>query len=102
MNLRRWSSLILLTGLILAWSPLGALADPPHPHHGWYGPKHYRHQKHVHGWKEPYRHHVYHVYEAPPRVTYVTPVHPLIGLPYQQPYYSPPPPGLSGTIQYNF
>ena len=104
MNLRRWLSVILMMGLVLALNPLSALADPPYGHHGWHGPKHHRpHHKHFrHSCKGPYKQHVYNVYEAPPVVSYVNPVNPYMGMPYNQPYYSPPQPGLSGQIQYNF
>jgi hypothetical protein len=103
MNLKRWLSFILMTGLILAINPLSALADPPHRRHRWHSHKHYKHHhKHFrHPHKGPRELHVYHVYEAPPAVSYVTPVNPFIGIPNNQPYYSPPP-GLSGQIQYNF
>lgn len=100
MNLRRWLSPMLLTGLILAATPLIALAHPPHEPYGWHG-RHYKHYRHHHKHYRGQKHHVYHIYETPPAVTYVTPINPYIGMPYNQPYYSPPP-GLSGTIQYNF
>jgi hypothetical protein len=48
--------------------------------------------------------HQYGHYAGPP-VAYVTPVAPIVGIPYQQPqpYYSQPPiPGLSGNVNWNF
>jgi hypothetical protein len=118
MNLKRWLSVILMMGLILALNPLGAQADPHHPryHHprgnayGWDGPRQHasaRHQKHFrrscNGPRHP-RHHGR--YAGPPQVAYVTPVTPIIGIqPYTQPqpYYSQPAtPGLSGNLNWNF
>ena len=120
MNLGRWLSVILMMGLILVLNPLGAQADPYFKHHpkyhhprgkayGWHGPKH-------HGFDRPYKKHFRHAgmgphhphnygYHAGPPVAYVTPVAPMVGIPYQQPqpYSSQPPiPGLSGNLNWNF
>jgi hypothetical protein len=123
MNLNRWLSVILMLGLILVLSPLGAQADPyppfkPHPnyHHprgnayGWHGQKPHgfdRHQKYFrrscmgpHN-PRPYGHQVY---AGPPPVAYVAPVAPIIGIqpiPQPQPVFSqPPPPGFHGQITF--
>ncbi len=110
MSLNRWLSVILMLGLILALSPLGAQAEPyesyyhhPHGHaYGWDGPRHRGYER------ECYRpHHPRpQVYAVQPPVAYVTPVAPIIGYqacPQPQPYYSQPAtPGLSSTLQYNF
>ena len=110
MNLRRWMSLILVMGLVLALSSLSALADPDWPYHrrhghayGWDGHgKHFRHSC-----KGPHHvHYVERVYGGPPAVAYVAPVAPVMGIPYAppQPYFSQPsgPPGLHGQFNYNF
>ena len=120
MNLRRWLSVILMMGLILALSSLGAQADPygPYHHHrgpayGWDGPgprhydRHYRHFRRACGGPHN-RCSVERVYGGPPAVAYVAPVAPVMGIPYPQPqpYYSQPqqygPPGLHGQINYGF
>jgi len=121
MNLRRWLSVILMMGLILALNPLGAQAEPyshfryhPKYHHprgnayGWHGPRH-------HGFDRPYKHfrrsgmgphHPRHyAHHAGPPVAFVAPVAPIIGIPYQQPqpfFSQPATPGLSGQLQFNF
>jgi hypothetical protein len=117
MNLIKWWGLILMTGLILALNPLRAQADPypayHHPHgnaYGWYGPKPHGFDRRPKHFKRSCRgahnrHHVDRVYAGPPPVAYVTPVAPVIGIPYAppQPYPSQPvTPGLSGQLQYNF
>jgi hypothetical protein len=121
MYLNRWLSVILMMGFILVLNPLGAQADPyphfkhhpkyHHPHgkaYGWHGSKH-------HGFDRPYKKHFRHAgmgphhprqyghYAGPP-VAYVTPVAPMVGIPYQQPqpYSQPPIPGLSGNVNWNF
>jgi hypothetical protein len=119
MNLRRWLSVILMMGLILALSSLSAQADPygyhhPHGHaYGWDGPgphhfdRHYRHWRSCRG---PHnRGYAERVYQGPPAVTYIAPVAPVMGIPYApppQPYYSQPqqygPPGFHGQLNYNF
>jgi hypothetical protein len=118
MNLRRWLSIILMLGVILALSSLSAQADPYRPYrwhprghaYGWDGPRHHRFDRYErrfgHRWRGP--HHPYFAkrcYGGAPPVAYVTPVAPVVGVPYAapQPYYSQPGPrGLSGSIQYNF
>ncbi len=122
MNLKRWLSVILMMGLVLALSSPAAQAGPPfepqpyyhHPHgnaYGWDGPRargfdhHYKYFRHSYG--GPHRfHHADRGCGGPPQVAYVAPVAPVIGVPYaqpQQPYFSQPAPrGLSGTVQYNF
>jgi hypothetical protein len=123
MNLRRWLSVILVMGVILALSSLGAQADPygpyepyhrPHGHaYGWDGPRHHDYGRHQErGWRScrgPHNpHYVERVYEGPPSVTYVTPVAPVMGIPYvpPQPYFSQPsqpaPLGLHGQFNYGF
>jgi hypothetical protein len=123
MNLKRWSIVILIIGLLLALSPLGAQAEPyppfkPHPnyHHphgnayGWHGPRPHafdRHQKYFRrsrmGPRNP-RPYVHQVYTGPPSVAYVRPVTPIIGFqtyPQPQPVFSPlAPPGLHGQITF--
>ena len=59
MNLKRWLTVILMVGLILAFNPLSGQAGPyHHPHgkaHGWYGKNHHefdgrhRHSRHFPG-----------------------------------------------------
>lgn len=108
MNLKRWLTVILMMGLIIAFNPLSGQAGPyHHPHgkaYGWYGKKH-------HGFDRRHKHFRYshrgpnhsHYYAGPPSVAYVTPVAPLIGIPYAQPQYSQPAtPGFSGSLNYNF
>jgi hypothetical protein len=117
MNLKRWSSLILVMGLILTLTSLSAQADPYRSYHhshgdayGWDGPRPHgferRHKHFRRSRKGPHHpHYVDRVYAGPPRVAYLTPVAPVIGIPYAQPqpYVSQPaPPGLSGQLQYNF
>jgi hypothetical protein len=117
MKLNRWLSLIMMLGLVLAFNPLGAQADPyppyghyPKYHHprgnayGWHGNKHqaYKcHQKHFRrSGMGPHSHH--HAYQAGPPVTYVAPV---VAIPYSQPQpfpSQPAVPGLSGNINWNF
>jgi hypothetical protein len=109
MNLNRWLTIILMMGLILALTPLGAQAGPyphfeehpryRHPHgkaYGWHGARHHafdRHHKH-------FRHYAHHA--GPPPVAYVTPVAPVVGIPFAQPQPYFPQPGLSGHLQWNF
>ena len=118
MNLKRWLSVILVMGLILALSSLSAQADPDWPYHrphghayGWDGPRHHdycRYDRHFrHSCRGPHHvHHVERVYGGPPAVAYVAPVAPVMGIPYAppQPYFSQPsgPPGLHGQFNYNF
>jgi hypothetical protein len=123
MNPNRWLRVILMLGLILVLSPLGAQADPyqpfdPHPNYhrphgnayGWRGrkphgydhhPKDFRRSCMGPSYPRPYAHQVY---GGPPPVAYVTPVAPIIGIPsypQQQPAYSPPAsPGLHGQITF--
>ncbi len=115
MSLNRWLSVILMLGLILALSPLGAQADPYQP----FEPRPYYHHPHGHayGWDGP-RHRGYErecyrphhprpqVYAVQPPVAYVTPVAPIIGYqacPQPQPYYSQPAPqGLHGQFNFGF
>jgi hypothetical protein len=117
MNLSKWLSVILMMGLILALKSLSAQADSYRPcHHpygnayGWDGPKHHGFDRH---YKKYWRsckgpknhHHVTRVYGGPPPVAYVSPVAPVIGIPYAQPqpqFSQPAPRGLSGQLQYNF
>ncbi len=121
MNLNRWLSVAVMLGLILILSPLGAQADPYPPYHqdyhrphgnayGWHGARPHgydRYQKQFRRYGErPHNFHPYahQVYAGPPRVAYVTPVAPIIGIqqiPQPQPIYSQPgPPGFHG--QFNF
>ena len=117
MNLKRWLSVILMLGLILAFNPLGAQADPYRPYHhppgnayGWDGQgphgfnRHYKHFRN--SCKGPHNpHYVARVYGGPPPVAYVVPVAPVIGIPYAQPqpYFSQPAPrGLSGNLNFGF
>jgi hypothetical protein len=116
MNLKRWSTLILMLGLLLALSPLGAQADPPngpHPHYrhphgnayGWHGGRHHnfdRHRKYFRRYNHrPYWHRAY---AGPPAVAYVAPVTPIIGIqpcPQPQPFFSPSmSPGFHGQITF--
>jgi hypothetical protein len=110
MNLKRWSCLILMTGLILALNPLNAQAEPyptyHYPHgnaYGWYGPgphgfdRHHRHFRRFCGGPG--------FYAGPPPVAYVAPVAPVIGIPYMQPqpfFPQPAPPGFSGQLNFSF
>jgi hypothetical protein len=118
MNLKRWLSVILMMGLILAYNPFGAQADPYRPYHhppgnayGWDGPRphgfdnHYK--KHFRrSYRGPHNpHYVGRVYGGSPQVAYLAPVAPVIGIPYAQPqpYNSQPAPrGLSGNINFGF
>jgi hypothetical protein len=123
MKLRRWLSVFLMMGLILALSSLGAQADPypygpyhhPHGHaYGWDGPGPHHFDPHYRHWRAyggPHNHYYVErrVYTGPPAVAYVAPVAPVMAIPYaapQQPYYSQPqqygPPGLHGQINYGF
>jgi hypothetical protein len=119
MNLRRWLSVIMIMGLILALSSLGAQAEPYRYHHprghayGWDGPgphhfdRHYKHFRR--SCRGPHNHYVVErVYGGAPAVAYVAPVAPVMGIPYApaQPYFSQPqqygPLGLHGQINYGF
>jgi hypothetical protein len=120
MNLRRWLSVILMMGLILALNSLSAQADPYGPYYhppghayGWDGPRshdfghHYKHFRH--SWRGPHHpRYVERVYGGPPAVAYPAPVAPVMGIPYvqPQPYFSQPsqpgPPGFHGQFNYNF
>ncbi len=128
MNLKRWLSVILMTGLVLALNSLSAQADPDWPYHhprgraygwdgprhrayGWDGPRHHDFDRHYEHFRRscggPHnRHYVERVYGGPPSVTYVTPVAPVMGIPYapSQPYFNQQsaPPGLHGQIGYSF
>ena len=118
MNLRRWLSVILMMGVILALSSLSAQADPyhgpyhrPHGHaYGWDGPRHHDFDRHhEHGRRScrgPHNpHYVERVYGGPPAVAYVAPVTPVMAIPYAppQPYFSQPGPrGLHGQFNYGF
>ena len=121
MNLRRWLSVILMMGLILALCSLSAQADPYRSHrhprghaYGWDGPGPHRYGHHAKHFRRSckgphHRYYVERVYEGPPAVAYVTPVAPVMGIPYApqpQPYYSQPyqdvPPGFHGQLNYNF
>ena len=123
MNLKRWSIVILMMGLFLVLSPLGAQAEPyppfePHPnyHHphgnayGWHGRRPHAFDRHRKYFRRSYRGphnprpYVHQVYAGPPPVAYVGPVTPIIGIqpyPQPQPFFSPPaPPGLHGQITF--
>jgi hypothetical protein len=123
MNLKRWSTIILMMGLFLVLSPLGSQADPyppcgPHanyhrPHgnaYGWHGQRPHgsdHHQGYYRGSRMGMHHprpYVQKFYAGPPQVAYVTPVAPIVGIqPYQppQPVFSPPAsPGLHGQITF--
>ena len=130
MNLRRSLSIILMMGLILVFNSLSAQADPDRPYHhphgraygwdgpgphdyGWDGPRHRDYGRYDRQFRHSYRgprnpHYVERVYGGPPAVAYVTPVAPVMGIPYAppQPYFSQPsqpaPPGLHGQFNYNF
>jgi hypothetical protein len=119
MNLRRWLSVILMMGLILALSSLGAQAEPHWAYHhprghayGWDGPGPHHFGHHYRPWRAyrgPHnRCYMDRAYQGPPAVAYVAPVAPIMGIPYPQPqpYYSQPqqygPPGLHGQINYGF
>ncbi len=123
MNLRRWLSVILMMGVILAVNSLSAQADPygpygpyhrPHGHaYGWDGPRHHDFDRHYrHGWRSSRGPHqprcVERVYGGPPSVAYVAPVAPVMGIPFAapQPYFSQPyqsgPQGFHGQLNYNF
>lgn len=108
MNLKKWLTVILIMGLFLAFNPLSGQAGPyHHPYgkaYGWHGKRHHgfdRGRKHSrHCYRGP---HDSHHFAGPPPVAYVTPVTPLIGIPYAQPQYSQPAtPGFSGSLNYNF
>lgn len=123
MSLNRWLSVILMLGLILVLSPLGAQAEPyppfePHPqyHHphgnayGWDGPRRHAFDRHREysrrSCRGPYnpRPYVHQVYAVPPPIAYVAPVAPIIGIqPYAQPqpfYSQPAAPGFHGQITF--
>jgi hypothetical protein len=124
MSLNRWISVILMLGLILVLSPLGAQAEPyqsyerpyyHHPHgnaYGWDGPRHRDFDRHREYFRDSCRgpHHprpyVNQVYAAPPPVAYVAPVAPIIGYqacPQPQPFYSQPAaPGVHGQLNFGF
>ncbi len=116
MNLKKWLSIMVMVGLILALSSLSVQADPYRPYHhprgnayGWDGPRHHDFERFDrHAWRHnggPHHpRYVERVYGGPP-VAYVAPVAPVGGIPFAQPqpYYSQPAPrGLSGNLQYNF
>ncbi len=117
MNLTRWLSVILMLGLILALNSLTVQAEPYQPYHhphgnayGWDGSRHHDcdrgdwHSRRFSRGPE-YPRYADRVYGGPPRVAYVTPVAPVMGIPFMQtqPYFSQPAPrGLSGSLQYNF
>ena len=79
MSLNRWLSVILMLGLILALSPLGAQADPyrpfdhqyyHHPHgnaYGWDGPRHRDFDRHRDCYRGPYNHRPYVIKFTPRR-----------------------------------
>lgn len=116
MKLSRWLSVFLMMGLLLALNPLGAQADP-YPSYG-HHPKYHHPRGNAYGWhgkkhrdfdcRQKYRgpHHSGHYanYAGPP-VAYVTPVAPVIGIPYAQPQpyaNQAAPPGLSGNLNWSF
>lgn len=115
MSLKRWLSVFLMLGLILALSPLGAQAEPHFKHHPRYhhphGKAHGWHKRHARGHRHAYRHwrekhypRRYVRYVAPPAVTYVQPVAPLVAIqpyPAPQPLYSQPA-APSFSAQFNF
>jgi hypothetical protein len=123
MNLKRWPTFILMIGLFLVLSPLGAQADPyppsePHPyyHHphgnayGWHGERPHdwdRHREYSRHYMGPENRHAYmhQFYAAQPPVAYLAPVTPMMGMmqpcPQPQPFFSPPAaPGLHGQITF--
>jgi hypothetical protein len=113
MNLRRWLSIILMMGLILALNSLTAQAGPKYHHprgnaYGWDGPRPRGFDRHHKNFRRSCRgphnpHYAGRGYGGPPPVAYVVPVAPVMGIPYAQPQYSQSvPPGLSGQFQYNF
>ena len=118
MNLSRWLRVILMMGLILALNSLSAQADPYPPYHhprgnayGWDGPRPHGFDRHHKNFRRSCRgphnpHYGDRVYGGPPRVAYVVPVAPVMGIPYAQPqtqpYSQPAARGLSGQVQYNF
>jgi hypothetical protein len=117
MDRKRWSALILMLGLILAFNLPGAQAEPyPGYHHprghayGWHKARRHgferRHRHFRRSWRGPRKHHCMdRVYEGPPQVAYLQPVPQVIGIPavQPQPYYSQPAaPGVSGHFEYNF
>ncbi len=112
MNLKRWVSVILVLGLVLALTPLTVQADPywrgDHPRGHAYGWERHRgfdrHDRYWrHHWRGPHHRPYMERYYGAPQVAYVTPMAPVVGIPYAQPqpYYQGPR-GLSGTLQYNF
>jgi hypothetical protein len=123
MNLNRWLSIMVMLGLVLILSPLGAQADPyprydshqnyhrPHGNaYGWHGgrPHGYdRYQKQFRrscGGPHYPRSQVQQVYVGPPPVAYVRPVAPIMAIPQipqPQPIYSQPAsPGFHGQINF--
>ncbi len=109
MNLKRCSTVILMTALFLVLVPLGAQAEPywDHPHgyaRGWDGPRPHHWDRHWRHYREscgrPY--YAPRVCSAPP-VAYVAPA-PVIGIPYQQPQvYGPSVPnGLHGQVTFGY
>jgi hypothetical protein len=120
MNLNRWLSVMVMLGLILILSPLGAQADPyprfdshqkyHRPHgkaYGWHGARPHGDQRQFRrfcGGPPHPRSQVRQVYAGPPPVAYVTPVAPMIGIqqiPQPQPIYSQPSlPGFHGQITF--
>ena len=127
MSLNRWLSVFLMLGLILAFSPLGAQAEPGYGynhryrhHHGkayrGHGPRHHamkRRHAYRH-WREKHYPRRYVRYVGPPPVTYVQPVVPLVRVqpyPVPQPVYpqpappiysEPAPPGFSAQFNFSF
>jgi hypothetical protein len=117
MNLKRWSGLILMTGLILASTSLSVQADPYRAYHHPHGNAYGRDGPRAHGFDRRHKHcrrscrgshnphYVDRGYAGPPAVAYVAPVAPIIGIPYapSQTYAPQPAPrGFSGQLQYNF
>ena len=121
MNLNRWLSVIVMLGLILVLSALGAQADPYPPYHqdyhrphgnayGWHGGRAHGYDRCQKQFRRscagPHQPQAYvrQVYTGPPQVAYLQPVAPIIGIqqiPQPQPIYSQPaPPGFHG--QFNF
>jgi hypothetical protein len=121
MKLNRWLSGIVMLGLILVLSPLGAQADPYPPYYqdyhrphgnayGWHGGKSHGYDRCQKQFRRPcggpYHPQTYvrQVYTGPPQVAYVGPVAPIIGIqqiPPPQPVYSQPAlPGFHGQINF--
>lgn len=125
--MKRWLSVILMMGFILALNPLGAEARRSshwkhHPkyhrhyqnhHHckdyGWDGHRHHdygRHHKYYRSsWRGPHRYRHYVRHAGPPSAVYVTPVAPVVEIPYSQPqpfYNQPATPDLFGEYYWNY